>query len=130
MCYNHCTILGWGTQLCSFIFLRRNWEEDKEYLADSLALFREAKYPVHLLVFPEGTDLSEQNREKSKAYAEKKNLPIYDYTMHPRTTGFVHCLRELRGPEGQAVDVCDVDIAFVGDIPQAEKQIIEGTFVC
>ena len=118
--------IGWGTQLCLYLFLHRKWEDDKVYFTDMLALYREANYPIQLLLFPEGTDLSEINKKKDRAYAEKNNLTINEFTLHPRTTGFIHCLRELRGPENKPVDICDIDIAFVGNIPQGEKQIIGG----
>ena len=86
-----------------------------------LAMYREADYPIQLLLFPEGTNLNDNSRKEDRAYAEKYNLTINEFTLHPRTTGFIHCLCELRGPENKPVDICNIDIAFVGNIPQGPE---------
>jgi hypothetical protein len=40
-----------------------------------------------VVLFPEGTNLTEAAREKSKKFAEKNNLPPYSQVLHPRTAG-------------------------------------------
>ena len=112
-------------QAAHFLFLSRKWASDEKYITESLAYFRD--YPVQLLLFPEGTDLSESNKLKSQQYAEKNGLPKYEYVLHTRTKGFVHCLREMRRG-GAAVPVVDVSIAYVGPIPQNESDMLGGNW--
>lgn len=112
---------GWAMQAAHFLFLSRKWASDEKYLTESLAYFRD--YPVQLLLFPEGTDLSESNKLKSQQYAEKNGLPKYEYVLHTRTKGFVHCLHEMRRG-GAAVPVIDVSVAYVGPIPQNERDML------
>ena len=112
-------------QACQFIFLTRNWARDKGILTDNLAYCTTRGYPIQLLYFPEGTDLSDSNRLKSHKFAEKNGLQKYDYVLHPRTTGFVHCLQELRkGPT--APNIVNVTVGYVGNMPQNESDILAG----
>ncbi len=40
-----------------------------------------------LLVFPEGTDLSESNVMKSNVFARERGLPELQYVLHPKSAG-------------------------------------------
>ena len=112
-------------QVSQFIFLSRNWTKDQQIMSDNLAYYYSRGYPVQLLFFPEGTDLSDSNRSKSHKYAKENGLPVYDYVLHPRTTGFVHCLNELqKGPT--APTIVNVTVGYVGDVPQNERDILAG----
>ena len=112
-------------QACQFIFLTRKWAEDEKTLSDNLAYFTSRGHPTQLLFFPEGTDLSESNKRKSHQFSEKTGLPQYDYVLHPHTKGFVHCLQELRkGPTPP--NIVNVTVAYVGNIPQNESDILAG----
>ena len=118
-------LTGWGMQACQFIFITRNWAQDKKLLSDNLAYYCSRGYPVQLLFFPEGTDLSELNRRKSHKFAEQNGLQKYDYVLHPRTTGFVHCLQELRKGT-QPLTILNMAVGYVGNIPQNESDILAG----
>ena len=112
-------------QSANFIFLSRNWATDKKTLSDHLTYFTSRGYPIQLLFFPEGTDLSDRNREKSHHYAEKNGLPKFNHVLHPRVRGFTHCLQELR--KGVAPpSVVNISIAYLGHIPQNESDILTG----
>lgn len=56
--------LGWAIQHFGFIFLNRKWEEDEQYFSDILEHYAGHNYPIQLLLFPEGTDLSENNKKR------------------------------------------------------------------
>ena len=43
--------------------------------------------PRQVVLFPEGTNLTEAARDKSRQFAEKNNLPLYSHVLHPRTAG-------------------------------------------
>jgi len=41
----------------------------------------------------EGTDKTQTTTQRSHAFADKNNLPRYDYVLHPRVTGFSHTMQ-------------------------------------
>jgi hypothetical protein len=49
-----------------------------------------------LLLFPEGTVVSQKTLHTSKEYAEKKGLKRTTYTLIPRSTGLQFCVNRLR----------------------------------
>lgn len=87
--------IGWGMQLCQFIFLSRKWENDEARIAEILSYACDNNDPISMLIFPEGTDLSPQSLVRSHEYSKKNNLALYNYVMHPRYRGTLHCLRTL-----------------------------------
>ena len=112
-------------QASHFIFITRKWAEDEKILSDNLAYFTSRGYPLQLLFFPEGTDLSHSNREKSHKFSEENGLPKYDYVLQPRTKGFIHCLQELR--KGSIPpSIIDISVGYIGTIPQNEVSIVTG----
>ncbi|KAJ9614264.1 hypothetical protein H2200_002400 [Cladophialophora chaetospira] len=89
-------ILGWGMQLSQFIFLKRNWEEDKPNMAKSLQKLNKPTDPMWLLLFPEGTNLAPSTRERSAKWAKKNNISDCKHTLLPRSTGLHFCVDELK----------------------------------
>jgi lysocardiolipin and lysophospholipid acyltransferase len=116
---------GWAMQACQFIFLTRDWTKDKKVLSDNLGYITSRGYPIQLLFFPEGTDLSDSNRLKGHVFAKKNGLQPYDYVLHPRTKGFMHCLQELRKGTTPP-NILNVTVGYVGTIPQNESDILAG----
>ncbi|CAR22137.1 lysophospholipid acyltransferase family protein [Lachancea thermotolerans CBS 6340] len=57
---------------------------------------RQIRWPYTLIIFPEGTNLSANTREKSRVFSEKANLPIFNNLVLPRVTGLRFSLQELR----------------------------------
>ncbi|SCU78715.1 LANO_0A03752g1_1 [Lachancea nothofagi CBS 11611] len=53
-------------------------------------------WPYSLLIFPEGTNLSQNTRNKSEIFASKSNLPIFRNLVLPRVTGLRFALQELK----------------------------------
>ena len=96
-------------------------------MTDSLAYFTSQQYPIQLLVFPEGTDLSECNKAKGYKFAQEHGLQKYDHVLHPKTKGFVHCVQALR-QGGRPVPVYNMAIGYVGAIPQNESDIAKGNW--
>ncbi|ETI19508.1 hypothetical protein G647_09342 [Cladophialophora carrionii CBS 160.54] len=109
-------ILGWGMQLNQFIFLKRNWEEDKPNMARSLQKLNKPTDPMWLLLFPEGTNLAPSTREKSAAWAKKNNISDCRHTLLPRSTGLHFCLDELKG---SVEYVYDVTVVYAG-VPRGQ----------
>lgn len=114
-------------QAAHFMFISRDWARDQQYLTDSFSYFRALDYPLQLLVFPEGTDLSESNKEKSQTYAKERGLSQYEYVLHPRTKGFIHCINEMRKFK-IAPTIINMSVGYVGTIPQNERDIVFGNW--
>jgi len=111
---------GWPMQLAGFIFLARNWEQDRSYLHQVLGHLGQTEYPAQLLVFPEGTDKTETTTARSNAYAAKEGLKKLDYLLHPRKTGFVYIVNQMRSYRN--IDaIYDLTMGFQDRIPQSEK---------
>jgi lysocardiolipin and lysophospholipid acyltransferase len=125
----HIPLYGYILQLIPYIFLNRKWDSDKQTISNMLNHYCNVnRIPVQLLLFPEGTDLSERNKQRDRDYAIVNNLPVNTYTMHPRTTGFIHCMKTLRNEWGNGkVNICDITIGYLGVIPQSEKDLLKGT---
>lgn len=81
-----------------FIFLARKWETDKPRFLHRLTKLNTegAKAPMWMLIFPEGTNVSDNGRRTSKAYAEKMGIPDLKHMLLPRTTGLAFCITQLR----------------------------------
>ncbi|XP_072533455.1 lysocardiolipin acyltransferase 1 [Salminus brasiliensis] len=118
---------GWAMQVASFIFIQRKWEEDRSHMANMLEYFCDIREPLQLLLFPEGTDLTDNTRARSDDFAEKNGLPKYEYVLHPRTTGFTFIVDTLR--KGNNLDaVHDITVAYPKNIPQTERHLVLGLF--
>jgi 1-acyl-sn-glycerol-3-phosphate acyltransferase len=110
-------LLGQGMQLFNFIFMSRKWEKDKPRMAYRLGKLKQRIIgsnklrPMWLLIFPEGTNLSDNGRANSAKWAAKQGLPDLRHQMIPRSTGLHFCLQELKG----TVDyVYDCTMAYEG----------------
>ncbi|KAI4132003.1 MAG: hypothetical protein LQ341_006318 [Variospora aurantia] len=90
-------IIGWGMQFSQFIFLKRNWEQDKDRLAEHLQkLNGDTRKPMWLMLFPEGTNLHPVTRKASKKWAEKNEIPDMQHQLLPRSKGLQFCIQQLR----------------------------------
>ncbi|XP_028042111.1 lysocardiolipin acyltransferase 1-like [Bombyx mandarina] len=115
--------IGWIMQLNFFLYVKRNWQEDNNNLNQFVDYYKSLKYDYRLVLFPEGTDLSESNKIRSDSFAVAHNLPKYDFVLHPRLTGWSALCSRLRGT-GLA-SVYDVTLAY--DNPaQTELDLAKG----
>ncbi|KAJ2951120.1 hypothetical protein O0L34_g5508 [Tuta absoluta] len=115
--------LGWIMQLNFFLYVKRAWREDQLSLTQFADYYARLKYPCRLVLFPEGTDLSEDNRTKSHKFADANKLPHYEYVLHPRTTGWAALCSRMRG--AGLASVYDVTLAY--DTPaQTEVDLLRG----
>jgi lysocardiolipin and lysophospholipid acyltransferase len=114
-------ILGQGMMFYGFIFMSRKMEKDKPRLAYRLQKLTTIHHnplsgssgldPMWLILFPEGTNLSNNGRIKSAAWAEKQGIPDMRHQLLPRSTGTFFCLNELKG----TIDwVYDCTLAYEG----------------
>ena len=90
-------IFGWGMQFFEFIFLSRKWSCDKSLIYSNLSRSINDNMPLWLLLFPEGTVLTENTHQNSISYAKK--MRIEDDPKHvliPKSTGLYHSLQWLQ----------------------------------
>lgn len=98
-------IFGWAMQHFVFIFLQRQWADDQIYLHKLLSFLTTREPEASYLIFPEGTDLSESNRDKSNSFAAKTDLPPREYSLYPRTTGWTFMYPLLREHVAAVYDI-------------------------
>ncbi|ORY23045.1 acyltransferase-domain-containing protein [Naematelia encephala] len=133
-------VVGWGMQFFRFIFLNRSWAADRDNLTKALTrLAREARDPAEtaesdgtdesasllakarhktrsplwLLIFPEGTIPSDEERAKSVKYANREGVDDFVTLLHPRSTGLLFCLRTLI-PQVPDLKLLDLTIGYPG----------------
>ncbi|KAK0095490.1 hypothetical protein PV326_008196 [Microctonus aethiopoides] len=116
---------GWIMQMNGFLYITRRWEEDKGRLSRTLDYLVALKRRTQLLIFPEGTDLTASSIRKSNNYAKKNGLPHYEYTLHPKTTGFCYLTRHFQHA-GYLDAVYDLTIGYPDYVPQSEIDLITG----
>ena len=96
-------------QMCRFLYIDRCWKSDQERMSEMLDhLAKVSKQEstedsvggnFQLLLFPEGTNLTDKTRAKSNEFAAKTNQKPLKHLLHPRTTGFSHVASEMRKSE-------------------------------
>ncbi|CAB3396995.1 unnamed protein product [Caenorhabditis bovis] len=119
---------GWAMSCGSYIFLERNFENDKPELEKMIKYYAEMGKNYQILLFVEGTDKGERATNLSHAYADKMGLERYEHVLHPRTTGFTFLL-DLMKKEYKLKNVYDLTIAYDGEIIDTEmKMVKEGLF--
>ena len=114
-------IIGPAIMLYGFILMARNWARDKPRLQHRLQKLNtrhsgpmsgsHSLDPMWLMIFPEGTNLSENTSNQSRKWAEKQGLQNLQHQLLPRSTGLQYCLQELQ----HTVDwVYDCTVAYEG----------------
>jgi lysocardiolipin and lysophospholipid acyltransferase len=89
-------IFGWAFWVFEFLMLDRKWEVDSPVIESYLESFKDPADPIWLVIFPEGTDFTEQKRDRGNLLAKENGLPELVNVLQPRTRGFVTCLSRLR----------------------------------
>jgi lysocardiolipin and lysophospholipid acyltransferase len=89
-------LIGFGMKMVGWIFLARKWRVDSANFVRRvrrLVFFK----PFSLLIFPEGTTLAPETREKSQQYARAVGAPLLKHCLLPRITGLQKALVALEG---------------------------------
>ncbi|PZC84113.1 hypothetical protein B5X24_HaOG205835 [Helicoverpa armigera] len=71
--------MGWIMQLNFFLYVKRNWREDQVNLSQFVDYYQKLNYDCRLVLFPEGTDLSDDNRRRSEKFAAAHNMQVCYY---------------------------------------------------
>lgn len=121
-------IFGWAAQLMLYIFLGRDREQDIPHIKRAISYLLHTDEKVVFLLFPEGTDLSPSNLQRSMEFSKEKGLREYSQVLYPRPAGFVACLRSLKG---QGLSIHDLTVAYKdypGGTRPTEKDFLWGSF--
>jgi len=81
-------IMGWAMTMSDIMFLKRDWDSDRENISRKLNTIFTYPSPVWLLLFPEGTRFSADKHRASLEFAAKEGLPLLQHHLLPRTKGF------------------------------------------
>ncbi|WFD06624.1 hypothetical protein MVES1_001978 [Malassezia vespertilionis] len=121
--------IGFSMEMFNFIFLSRNWEHDKEVMERTMADISSNKDgKTILLLYPEGTNRSRTQQERSNAFADKAGLPRLDHVLLPRVTG-LYCCTKVFAERFNKVYLVDYTVAYEGvaqDEYAPEKYTIRG----
>ncbi|KAK9462141.1 acyltransferase-domain-containing protein [Lipomyces oligophaga] len=91
--------IGWGMMYFKFIFLSRKWQTDQARMESALQeINAEKDWPAWLLIFPEGTNFTQNGIDKSHAYAEKFNMVEPKNMLLPRARGLYFILKNFDVP--------------------------------
>ncbi|ROV86906.1 hypothetical protein VSDG_10103 [Cytospora chrysosperma] len=113
-------VIGPGMMFYGFIFMSRKMSVDQPRMAYRLNKLkmqhtapdgRNYLNPMWLLLFPEGTNVSDNGRVRSAQWAEKSGIKDCQHMLLPRSSGMYFVLKELKG----SVDyVYDCTVAYEG----------------
>jgi len=78
------------------IKLSRNWEKDKDNLIKQLDMFKTNSKKQFIIIFPEGTRLTQKKQEEGKEFSKLNNLPIYDNLLVPKSKGLGFLINYLK----------------------------------
>lgn len=97
-------------QMHASLLLSRSWAADKVYLSHLVESIKDLESSSVVQIYPEGTDLSKANVEKSQVFAKKHNLPQFLHVLNPRTAGVV-ALKEMFG-NNRVESIIDVTLGY------------------
>ncbi|KAF6202590.1 hypothetical protein GE061_002988 [Apolygus lucorum] len=118
---------GWVMQMCGFFFIHRKWEKDQMLLDTMIGHLDDLDYTYQVLIFPEGTDLTEKSMTRSNSYADQKGLDRYSQVLHPKTTGFSYLVERMN--HNDRLDaVYDLTVGYPDNMPETESDVARGHF--
>lgn len=106
--------LGWGLAFLDTVFLKRDWARDEAGIRSTFSKIIENKIPIWMTSFPEGTRISPEKLAKSKEFSKKRNQPILNHVLSPRSLGFT---ATLTGLSGHVTAVYSLTIGYKGHMP-------------
>jgi len=117
----HVPLMGWGMRLAGNLFVKRNWDKDRAFVERTFARIVRDRQPVWVMLFAEGTRLTERKLAVARRLWKRKGRPAPDHVLLPQTRGFTATVDGL----GDHLDaVYDVTIAYDRGVPTL------GQFIC
>lgn len=115
-------LFGWAMKACDFIFLHRHWSRDMIRFDVRVRRIAERGLPYSLILFPEGTTMTNEARESSQKHARTKEYPELTNVLLPRSTGLFNALKALSNPDGSKIKpvegILDLTVGYSGLLPK------------
>ena len=105
---------GWGMVFLECIFIKRNWDADRERVLRQLHKFQTGQVPVWVNIYPEGTRLKPSSLAAAREFARGHGLPEPQRVLIPRVRGF---LATLDGLQDHLQAVYDLTITYADPTP-------------
>lgn len=126
--------MGWALQVLRFVFLKRDWQKDQKLIREAFQHLRTSQVPLWLITFLEGTRITEEKAEQSRAYARERGLKELHHVMIPRVKGFIAMIREL-SKDGYVQQIVDLTFGYCpsSECPTLRDMLsrhLRGTKIC
>ncbi|VDK86423.1 unnamed protein product [Litomosoides sigmodontis] len=115
---------GWAMQCAAYLFLERNYKNDAHTISDMISYYKDMGRYYQILLFPEGTDRGERAVKRSDEFAIQHGLPLYDFVLHPRTTGFAYMIQVMR-QKSYLKNIYDITVGYPDEIVSSELEILQ-----
>jgi 1-acyl-sn-glycerol-3-phosphate acyltransferase len=106
--------IGWGMLFLNCIFVKRSWAHDEATVKATFHHLIKRDIPFWVVSFVEGTRITQKKLEQSQNWAKRRQLPIPQYTLAPRSRGFV---ATVEGLGGKLDAIYDITIGYPEGIP-------------
>ncbi|KAH8364278.1 hypothetical protein KR084_005338, partial [Drosophila pseudotakahashii] len=118
-------IIGWGWWLAEFVFLNRNFDQDKTIITEQLKVVYSYPDPTWLLLNAEGTRFTPAKHEASVKFAQERGMPVLKHHLIPRTKGFTASLAPIRG---LCPVIYDINLAYrpTDKVPATMLSLLHG----
>lgn len=115
--------VGWSLQFLRHIFLQRNFENDKGHIRALFKFYKEHLRNIFFVLYPEGTVMWPDTRQKSDKFAAANGLKPYKHLLLPRITGFKYIYEQCLAT---GIDtIYDITSVYEEKIPQDEKAFFQ-----
>lgn len=88
-------IVGWAWSVSDVGFLHREWEKDKDVIAEKVKCLENYPDPAWLLLFAEGTRLTPEKLALGQEFSRERGMTVLKHHLVPRTRGFVQVLENM-----------------------------------
>ncbi|XP_016977478.1 1-acyl-sn-glycerol-3-phosphate acyltransferase gamma [Drosophila rhopaloa] len=118
-------IIGWGWWLAEFVFLNRNFDQDKTIITEQLKVVYSYPDPTWLLLNAEGTRFTPAKHEASVKFAQERGMTVLKHHLIPRTKGFTASLAPIRG---LCPVIYDINLAYrpTDKVPATMLSLLHG----
>ncbi|KAJ1533312.1 hypothetical protein HK096_005409, partial [Nowakowskiella sp. JEL0078] len=117
-------VFGTGFWIFEFIMMKQKWDKDRKIISKSLKKAKKASLPLFMIIFPEGTLNTPNNREKSEKFAKKSDITeVPKHVILPRSTGLFFCIQSLQPNIEYLVDLT------IGYYPLGSEEIAYDTYL-
>ena len=113
-------LYGWLLHQLDFLWMKRNWEEDRTAIDSTLKRLCGDQEHLWLVMFPEGMTINTKSVGKSHDFAKAEARPKLDLTLLPRDKGLTAVLEATKHLNPEIVDVTMAFESFSGEIPTWE----------